>query len=353
MQKLRYQLTFNKFFLSLLACASLVGAIAYSTAGLRTVAQEIQPTLLAQTSQAKVNVKDTKDLQGFKGTIQILGISPNGKTLMVAMGDGKLSAVDITDLDNTEVIYSKPADLNIYSNMAVSSDGKFFVAGEKENVVVFNSKDGRRRRTLRGHVGRVSNVALSPDNKMLVSVSGSDRTMKIWDLERGNLVKTIGEDVGPVTTVSFSPDGKFFVVGAIGQDRTLKFWDAETLELLKTSSKQPGYINSIAITPDGQKLVAAVRNFVKVWDLNTGKELLYMKGPSLEINTIAVSPNSRLVATANKEGTIMLFDIATGRKLQTLTGHQGWVLSLAFSPDGKYLYTGAEDKIIKVWEISR
>ncbi len=62
-------------------------------------------------------------------------------------------------------------------------------------------------------------------------------------------------------------------------------------------------------------MVAAVRNYVKVWDLTTGSELLNLKGPRLEINAIAVSPDSRLVATANKEEYIMLFGLVKGRKL--------------------------------------
>lgn len=95
-----------------------------------------------------------------------------------------------------------------------------------------------------------------------------------------------------------------------------------------------------------------MRNFVKAWNLADAKELFSVRGPSLEINTIAVSPNNRWVATANKEGTIMIFDLANGKQVTTLRGHQGWVLSLAFSPDGNTLYSGAEDKTVKIWDLS-
>ncbi|NJQ97446.1 MAG: hypothetical protein HC784_06830 [Hydrococcus sp. CSU_1_8] len=108
----------------------------------------------------------------------------------------------------------------------------------------------------------------------------------------------------------------------------------------------------MAITPDGQKIVAAVRNFLKVWDFIGGEELLSLKGAQLDLNAIAISPDSRVVATATKEGTIKLWNIATGQLLQTLSGHRGWVLSLVFSPDGRYLYSGAEDKIVKIWQIA-
>ncbi len=57
-------------------------------------------------------------------------------------------------------------------------------------------------------------------------------------------------------------------------------------------SRYGGYIYSVAITPNGRELVAAVKNFVKVWDLSSTKEILSLKGPQLDINKIAVSPDN-------------------------------------------------------------
>ena len=195
-------------------------------------------------------------------------------------------------------------------------------------------------------------LAISPDNRILVSVSGQDLTIKIWDLEKGTIIRDLDEDIGSVTTVAFNPDGKFFVTGAIGIDRTIKFWDSNTLELLNTLPQQPGFIYSLGFTSDGRQLVAAVRNFVKVWDLSTNKERLSVRAASLALNQVVVSPDNRLLAIASREGDIVIMDINKGQKLATLTGHQGSVQSVSFSPDGKTLYSGAEDKIVKIWDIS-
>ena len=335
--------------LSALAGFSFLATLgySYSTATLEGRAQATPPQLVAQTSQTQITVQN---LEGFQGVIKSLALSPDGKILLVGTADDTINAIDLEDEGKT--IYSKRNIVNFYSSIAISSDGEIFAMGDEEDVAVFNFSNGKRIKTFKGHTKRIGGVAISPDNKTLVSVSGGDRTIRVWDLESGKLIETLADNVGPTTSVTFTPDGKMFITGAIGQDRTIKFWDAETFELIKTSPKQPGYINALKVTPDGQKLVAAVRNFVKAWSLPSGAEIFTKKGPSLEINTIAVSPDSRLIATANKEGTIMLFDAATGRQLTTLSGHEGWVLSLAFSPDSKFLYSGAEDKIVKIWQLS-
>lgn len=302
-------------------------------------------------SLSNIFVASTKQvtIKQFQGKIISLAISPNGQTLLVGTGNNQVSGIN---LRTKQVIFSRSYPLNDFASLVISKDGKIFAIASQENVIVSRLSDGKTIHTLKGHNGEVNDVAISPDGNFLVSVSSSDRSIRVWDLLRsGELLKTIKNQVGIPVSVDFTPDGAMFITGGIEQDRTFKFWDVTSLKLLKTSPQQPGFINSITITDNGSKLVAAVRNLVRSWDLKTGKQLMSVKGPNLEINMIAVSPDNRTVATANKEGTIMLFDLVTRRQLKTLSGHKGWVLSLAFSHDGKYLYSGAEDKTLKVWQI--
>lgn len=332
----------------ILSGVSLAAAIGYSpsNAELKAIASEaeVSPQLVAQSAPLQVTVQD---LEGFNGAITALALSPDGKTLLVAAGDGTITAVNLED---SQSAYSQSFKINDFSNLAFSPDGQFFAAADREAIAVFGADRGEKLKTLQGHAGKVSALAISPDSKTLVSVSGEDRTIRVWDLDSGDLIKTIGKDIGPVTEVTFSPDGQYFVTGSIGNSRYLKFWDASSLELMKTYPQQ-AYIYGVGITPDGKKLLAAVKNYVKAWDIATGRELWTRKVTNLDLNMLAISPDSRLVATANKEGTITLLDINTGRQVTVLKGHEGWVLSLAFSPDGKYLYSGAEDKLVKIWQL--
>jgi WD40 repeat protein len=289
-----------------------------------------------------------QDLAGFKGIITSLNVTPDGRYLIVGTGNNR---INLFNVDQQTLVYSQISEVNDFSHIALSQDGKLMAIAAGKNVDIRRVANGARLKSLRGHTQKVSGMAFSPDGKTLVSVSGGDRTIRVWDVEAGQLLATLAENLGPTTSVVFTPDGRQFITGAIGGDRTLKFWQAKTFELLKTTPQQPGFINGLAVTPNNLNLVAAVRNFIKIWDLTSGQDLHFTKGPSLEINTIAVSPDSQLVATANKEGNIMLFEIATGKLLTTLNGHKGWVLSLAFSPNGDILYSGAEDKTVKIWRV--
>ena len=52
-------------------------------------------------------------------------------------------------------------------------------------------------------------------------------------------------------------------------------------------------------------------------------------------NSVAFSPDGRLLATGSGDGTVKPWDVQARTLLATLEGHADWVQSVAFSPDGR------------------
>ena len=77
--------------------------------------------------------------------------------------------------------------------------------------------------------------------------------------------------------MAFSPDGKRIVTGS--GDETVKVWDAETGQEVLTLKGHAGAVISVAFSPDGKRIVSGSEDrTVKVWDAETGQELLALKG---------------------------------------------------------------------------
>jgi WD40 repeat protein len=69
---------------------------------------------------------------------------------------------------------------------------------------------------------------------------------------------------------------------------------------------------------------------VRLWDAGTGAALQTLKGYSVGVNSVAFSPDGKVLAFGLYNRTVRLWDACTGTALQTLEGHWNAVNSVAF-----------------------
>ena len=81
-------------------------------------------------------------------------------------------------------------------------------------------------------------------------------------------------------------------------------------------------------------------------------ELFLHFGHSLEVTSVAFSPDDRTLVSASLDNTLKLWDSSSGQLLRTLSGHESAVWSVAFSPDGHTLASASADKTLKLWDTS-
>jgi WD40 repeat protein len=100
--------------------------------------------------------------------------------------------------------------------------------------------------------------------------------------------------------VAFSPDGKRLASAS-------KVWDAQTGQELLAYDGHTGGFSSVAFSPDGKRLASAGGGGVKVWDAQTGQQLLFLNSDS--VPSVAFSPDGhRLAGACRWDGPVKIWD---------------------------------------------
>jgi WD40 repeat protein/serine/threonine protein kinase len=199
------------------------------------------------------------------------------------------------------------------SGVAASSDGKKFAIGAGNGMTgVWRIGEFPVRVDLKGHSGRVTALAFSPDSQQLVTGSDVDSDLRLWDIEAKKTIQTFGLKNGITRCVAFSPDGK----------------------------------RILAV----RRLRSPSRCELKDWNLD-GSEAGQWHLDGHNIYSFAFSKDGKLLATGDqKDGRVVIWNAQTRQKITEIKGHQSGVSAIGFMPDGLRLVTAGDDRAAKLWD---
>jgi len=311
--------------------------------------------------------KELRQLHGHQNGIMAIAFSPEGKRLISASEDKTLRLWDVAT--GTAIGQFQGHEAAVTA-VVMHSDGKTIISAGLDKTIRFwevpgkGMLAGKHIRCLKGNLGYLYSLALSPDSKTLAAGNGTGR-IALWDLATG---KESGELLGhqrEVNGLAFAGNDH---LASAGNDARL--WHLPTGKV-EWQAVQGHSFDTVAVSRD-QTLVAAAGHGdyrpVVVYDRETKREwknAALHDGPLAErdmwaprgwvregIKTLAFSPDAKSLAGGSFDSRLHQWNLATGKETRFPQEHLGAVVSLAFSPDGKLLATGSRDGILRVWGVS-
>jgi WD40 repeat protein len=223
--------------------------------------------------------------------------------------------------------------------------------------------------SLRGHRLAVNGVAWNPRGTVVASAS-ADHTLRLWsatDPGHRQLGATLALHRTDVDSVAWSPDGRVLASG--GDDGTIYLWgvaDPHHVGALGPPLTLSGGVNALAFSPDGRTLAAGTRSSGMVYlyhvsdpahptPIGPPLSATSRAADSVDANAVSFSPDGRVLASADDDGTAQLWNVSDPAHPTPLGGpiiHPAGVNSTSFSPDGRILATGCADHTLRLWDVS-
>ncbi|MGL4553775.1 MAG: WD40 repeat domain-containing protein [Gemmataceae bacterium] len=170
---------------------------------------------------------------------------------------------------------------------------------------------------------KLEDVQISPDGKLVAARGSRDEQVRVWSLPASRLLYRLDQRPlqlgGPA--LSFTRDGKSLLV-----------WSDRHSADLSTSAEQR----------------------LRWYDPRTGKEARKLTGAAVFGDTVAQSPDGKLMVTGGHgedDEALYVREPQTGKPVFKFTPPQG-VREAAFTPDGKHLYLANRADEIWSWDVA-
>ncbi len=283
--------------------------------------------------------------------------SPDGKTLAAGSWNDGVKVWNITYPSHPPIHFDLPGKNHCVS---LSPDGTFLATGIDRNTVrIWNVGETTPRRTLAlSEKDRVvCSAAFSPRSN-LTACGDNKGNLHLWGGQHEGKRHILTAHQGAVDFVALSPDERHLVSMSVYDAQDSQLWNVESGE---TVDMFPNNIKKIAFSPCGHKIACGMQKEILLWDVNRHRTILTL--PHAQQSwwpfALAFSPCGEYLASGAwwhrgmriKKVAIRLWAVSTGENIATFRGHPTDVQCLAFSPDGMVLASGSYDNTFLLWNM--
>jgi WD40 repeat protein len=237
---------------------------------------------------------------GCSNTCTALALTPDGKVLATAVQEYPKCLVRFWDAQTHLPLDQKPLEYaTAFTLLSYSLDGRFLVTSNSDpnnqqtvdvahkRLRVWDARDSRLVRELKGHDNALSVAAFFADGRRIFSASPSDGTLRVWNNDENDAANVGREqEEKRIRAGTPSPPGG-------------------------RGAREPKQMTGFAFWPWGRALTGYRHGGFALWNLDTGQKLWECSTPSDDADAYviaaAISPDGHHALTALTDGKVYLY----------------------------------------------
>jgi WD40 repeat protein/DNA-binding SARP family transcriptional activator/tRNA A-37 threonylcarbamoyl transferase component Bud32 len=273
-----------------------------------------------------------------------------------AEGPRPVGSVDLRDQESGEIVRSLPGHDGEVTGAQFSSDGSMLATTAKDGrLSIWDLSSDELIMTVGGR-GDAWSPSFSADGSRVAAMFGSfgepGLEVRVADLSSHH-VQAIRTSSKWVNDIAISPDGRWVVAVSGYSGEGIDLIDVETAEVHPIANPIVAGLTSVAWSPDGRHIAAGTFDrLVPVMNAD-GRPQMLLEGHNGSGYWVDWSPDGTRLLTGGPDGTARIWAIAgrNGTELQTLSVGAGEITGIAYSPDGNRVLTRSETSVMDVWEV--
>lgn len=293
-----------------------------------------------------------KEVHKGNRSIKTLQFHPNGKTLVSSHGE-EMVGISLWDLKTGLKPVLFRGNKDAVNGVVFTPDGaKLLSVTADRRIMMWSAKDGTILGEWKGHFESITSCCIGALGNLLIT-SGSDRIVKIWNLENQYFFKHINQGNNfYVNCLKEIPNTNQLVAGT--QRGTLQIFQKENLNLVQSLEAHAGPVLAMDVLPDGQMMVTGGSDSrVNLWDWKAGKIKAAFLGHTGKVTQVLFDPLQQQVLSGSEDSTVQIWDISSEKLAGTFEKHQHKkITGLARypGPSGTRVISSDDSGRIFVWD---
>ena len=276
---------------------------------------------------------------------------PNLGVLLAASYELRICAFDVATSECVQEFEIQNSQAN---RIVVAPNEPKFYVGAYSYILGYDFSTNRKQtQAFAGHEGNVTDLVVTPTT---IFSCGEDKKVNVWDRRATQKPQSTITTTSSLNSIILMPTNESCVV--CDENGVVSSWDIrQTSTFLQKTPATKIPVRSLAIAPDGSRFVAASQDgktFCYKIEGNSFSEDYNIQAHNETQVRCAISPNSKLFATAAADNSARIWDVESGDMKQTLlcSGEvQEWIWDVAFTKDSKFVCTGGSDCVCRVWDV--